>query len=77
MWIVTQFTGAVIIRMLLKKPLEEFQADLFYMKSKTDSDNDEYKIALGCIGRFSKYAVVIGMKNKQSDTLLEGLKQVF
>ena len=58
-----------------KKPLEEFQIDLFYMKSETDSDNDEYKIAMGCIDIFSKYAVVIALHNKQSDTLLDGLKQ--
>ena len=60
-----------------KKPLEEFQIDLFYMKSQTDSDNDEYKIAVGCIDIFSKYAVVIALHNKQSDTLLDGMKQVF
>ena len=54
-----------------------FQIDLFYMKSKTDSDNDEYKIAMGCIDIFSKYAVVIALHNKQSDTLLDGLKQFF
>ena len=47
------------------------------MKSKTDSDNDEYKIAMGCIDIFSKFAVVIALHNKQSDTLLDGMKQVF
>ena len=60
-----------------KKPLEEFQIYLLYMKSKTDSDDDEYKIAMGCIDIFSKYAVVIALHNKQSDTLLDGMKQVF
>ena len=58
-----------------KAPLEEFQIDLFYMKSKTDGD--QYSIAMGCIDIFTKYAVVIALHNKQSDTLLDGLKQIF
>jgi hypothetical protein len=58
-----------------KAPLEEFQIDLFNMKSKTDGD--QYSIAMGCIDIFTKQAVVIALNNKQSDTLLDGLKQVF
>ena len=45
------------------------------MKSK--SEGDVYNIAMGCIDIFTKYAVVIGLHNKQSDTLLDGLRQVF
>jgi hypothetical protein len=57
------------------KPLQIFQIDLFNMKSK--SAGDTYSLAMGCIDIFSKYAVVIALNNKQADTLLEGLKQVF
>lgn len=57
------------------RPLQIFQIDLFYMKSK--KEGDVYTIAIGCIDIFSKYAVVIGINNKQSETLLEALKQVF
>jgi hypothetical protein len=45
------------------------------MKSK--SEGDIYTLAMGCVDIFTKYAVVIGLSNKQSDTLLDGLKQVF
>ena len=57
------------------KPLQIFQIDLFFMKSK--KANDRFKIAMGCIDIFTKGAVVIGLENEQADTLLEGLKQVF
>ena len=57
------------------KPLQNFQIDLFYTKSK--SEGDIYTIAMGCIDIFTKYAVVVALNNKQSDTLLDGLKQVF
>jgi len=57
-----------------KAPLEEFQIDLFNMKVK---DDDEYKIAIGAIDIFSKYAVVIAVPNKQPETFLKALKQVF
>jgi transposase InsO family protein len=57
------------------KPLQVFQIDLFNMKSK--SGGDAYSMAIGCIDIFTKYAVVIALHNKQADTLLDGLKQIF
>ena len=57
------------------RPLQIFQIDLFFMKSK--KPNDKYKMAMGCVDIFTKTAVVIGLENKQADTLLEGLKQIF
>jgi hypothetical protein len=57
-----------------KGPLEEFQIDLFNMKVKED---DEYKIAIGAIDIFTKVATVIAVPNKQPETFLKALKQIF
>jgi len=57
-----------------KKPLEEFQVDLFNMKVK---DDDDYKMAIGAIDIFSKVATVIAVPNKQPETFLMALKQIF
>ena len=57
-----------------KKPLEEFQVDLFNMKVK---DDDDYKMAIGAIDTFSKVATVIAVPNKQPETFLMALKQIF
>jgi len=54
--------------------LEEFQADLFFMNVKPD---DEYKIAVACVDVFTKYAVVVALKDKKPEGLLEGLKHIF
>ena len=59
---------------IAKRPLEEIQIDLFNMKVKED---DEYKIAIGAIDIFTKYAVVIAVPNKQPETFLKALKQIF
>ena len=57
-----------------KAPLEEFQIDLFNMKVKED---DEYKMAIGAIDIFTKVATVIAVPNKQPETFLKALKQIF
>ena len=57
-----------------KSPLEEFQIDLFNMKVKED---DEYKMAIGAIDIFTKVATVIAVPNKQPETFLKALKQIF
>jgi hypothetical protein len=57
-----------------KEPLEEFQIDLFNMKIKED---DEYKMAIGAIDIFTKVATVIAVPNKQPETFLKALKQIF
>jgi len=69
------------------KPLQIFQIDLFYMKSKTlpvgqtshtvRNEDDIYTIAMGCIDIFTKYAVVVALKDKKAEGLLEALKQIF
>ena len=57
-----------------KAPLEEFQIDLFNMKVKED---DEYKMVIGAIDIFTKVATVIAVPNKQPETFLKALKQIF
>ena len=57
-----------------KGPLEEFQIDLFNMKVKED---DEYKMAIGAIDIFTKVSTVIAVPNKQPETFLMALKQIF
>ena len=57
-----------------KAPLEEFQVDLFNMKLKED---DGYKMAIGAIDIFTKVATVIAVPNKQPETFLTALKQIF
>ena len=57
-----------------KAPLEEFQIDLFNMKVK---DDDEYTMAIGAIDIFTKVASVIAVPNKQPETFLMALKQIF
>ena len=57
-----------------KAPLEEFQVDLFNMKIKED---DEYKMAIGAIDIFTKVTTVIAVPNKQPETFLKALKQIF
>ena len=57
-----------------KEPLEEFQIDLFNMKIKED---EEYKMAIGAIDIFTKVATVIAVPNKQPETFLKALKQIF
>jgi hypothetical protein len=57
-----------------KKPLEEFQIDLFNMKVK---DDDEYKMVIGAIDIFTKVATVIAVPNKQPETFLKAIKQIF
>lgn len=57
-----------------KAPLEEFQIDLFNMKIK---DDDAYKMAIGAIDIFTKAVTVIAVPNKQPETFLRALKQIF
>jgi hypothetical protein len=57
-----------------KAPLEEFQIDLFNMKVKED---DEYKMVIGAIDIFTKVATVVAVPNKQPETFLKALKQIF
>jgi hypothetical protein len=56
-------------------PLQIFQIDLFFMKSKVPGD--QYGLTMGCIDIFTKYAVVVAIPDKKQETLLEGLKQIF
>jgi hypothetical protein len=64
----------VMIHIVPKSPLEEFQIDLFNMKVKED---DDYKMAIGAIDIFTKVATVIAVPNKQPETFLTALKQIF
>ena len=44
------------------------------MKIKED---DEYRMAIGAIDIFTKVATVIAVPNKQPETFLKALKQIF
>ena len=56
-------------------PLTEFQIDLFNFKSKIEGD--EYTSGIACVDVFSKIGAVLAIPNKQQDTLLEAIKQIF
>ena len=57
-----------------KELLEELHIDLFNMKIR---EADEYKMAIGAIDIFTKVATVIAVPNKQPETFLKALKQIF
>ena len=56
-------------------PLQEFQVDLFNMKSRKEGYVD--KIGMAGIDIFSKKAMAVAIPDKKKETLLEGLKQIF
>ena len=57
-----------------KKPFDEFQLDLFFMKGRTEL---EYTMGVACIDVFSKFATVVALADKKPETLLEAVKRVF
>ena len=57
-----------------KKPFDEFQLDLFFMKGRTELD---YTMGVACIDVFSKFATVVALADKKPETLLEAVKRVF
>jgi transposase InsO family protein len=56
-------------------PLQEFQVDLFNMKSK--KAGGEYTMGMAAIDVFSKFAMAVAIPDKKQGTLLEALKKVF
>ena len=56
-------------------PLQEFQVDLFNMKSK--KEGDVYRMAMAGIDIFTKKAMAVAIPNKTKESLLEALKKIF
>ena len=56
-------------------PLTEFQIDLFNFRSKIEGD--EYTMGIACIDIFTKTATIIAIPNKQPETYLKALQQIF
>ena len=55
-------------------PLQEFQVDLFNMKSK--KEGDVYRMAMAGIDIFTKKAMAVAIPNKTKESLLEALKKI-
>ena len=53
-------------------PYYEYQVDLFFIN---DLPKQTYKIGMCCIDIFTKYAVVVAIRSKQTDDFLAGLME--
>ena len=53
-------------------PYYEYQVDLFFIN---DLENQTYKIGMCCIDIFTKYAVVVPIRSKQTADVLAGLME--